>query len=190
MGSDFFYNDGLQPVNDDDHDWEYPSSDNIYQDEEPVLVVEEEPGVMVTQYIAQDELGQISFGYAHPGQAATNYRDALGNQFGSWAYITPEGLEITVSYIADTEGFRVFSDALPVAPQVIIEPPTETAEVAAARAEHMAAYIMAKNRLPGTVPVVPEPVVQPVTETPEVVHARQEFMKVFNEAKSRSAKVI
>ena len=40
-----------------------------------------------TQYHAQDELGQASFGYAYPGQAATNLRDGFGNQIGSYAYI-------------------------------------------------------------------------------------------------------
>ena len=38
------------------------------------------------QFHQQTELGQAAFGYAHPGQAAVNYRDALGNQVGSWAY--------------------------------------------------------------------------------------------------------
>ena len=36
---------------------------------------------------ARDKLGQASFGYAHPGQAATNLRDGFGNQIGSYAYI-------------------------------------------------------------------------------------------------------
>ena len=49
------------------------------------------PTVTATSYHSQDELGQPSFGYSHAGQAATNFRDAMGNQVGSYAYINPEG---------------------------------------------------------------------------------------------------
>ena len=38
------------------------------------------PSFTSTQFHAQDELGQARFGYAHPGQASTNYRDAMGKQ--------------------------------------------------------------------------------------------------------------
>jgi hypothetical protein len=43
------------------------------------------PSVSATQYRAQDELGQASFGYAHPGHASSNLRDGFGN---------PEGKEV------------------------------------------------------------------------------------------------
>lgn len=36
------------------------------------------PAVSASQYHAQDELGQASYGYAYPGQAASNVRDAFG----------------------------------------------------------------------------------------------------------------
>ena len=68
------------------------------------------PAVTSTQYHSQDELGQASYGYSHPGQSATNFRDAMGNQVGSYAYISPEGREIRVSYVADALGFRVISN--------------------------------------------------------------------------------
>ncbi|XP_032793988.2 uncharacterized protein LOC116930704 isoform X1 [Daphnia magna] len=142
-----------------------------------------------TQYIAQDELGQTSFGYAHTGQAATNYRDAWGNQVGNWAFITPEGQQIIVAYIADDQGFRAFSENLPVAPSFINEAPTDTIEVAAARAEHLAAYHLVKNRpvavIPAEVPNVG--FIQSVTDTPEVMLAKTEFMKVFNAIKNSRA---
>ncbi len=35
--------------------------------------------------------------YAHPGQAASNYRDGFDNQIGSYAYINPEGKEVRPS---------------------------------------------------------------------------------------------
>ena len=102
------------------------------------------PAVTKTQYHAQDEFGQASHGYAHPGQAAAEVRDAFGNVRGSYAYIDPNGKEVRVNYVADAvNGFRVESNALPVAPEapavpalVAPEPVTETPEVAQARAEH------------------------------------------------------
>lgn len=111
------------------------------------------PSFTVSQYHAQDELGQASFGYSHPGQAASNFRDAFGNQIGSWAYIDPEGKEVRVSYVADSNGFRVLSNALPVAPQPLAvdqlvgpSPVTETAEVQEAKRAHFAAVAEAKAR--------------------------------------------
>ena len=47
--------------------------------------------LICAMHIAQDELGQACFGYAHPGQAATNYRDVFGNQIGNYTYLNPEG---------------------------------------------------------------------------------------------------
>lgn len=93
-----------------------------------------------SQYHAQDVLGQASYGFSHPGQAASHYRDAAGNQVGSYAYINPEGKHVSVSYTADHRGFRVLSNDLPVAPvaPVVVlnspEPVQDTAEVAAAKA--------------------------------------------------------
>jgi hypothetical protein len=83
----------------------------------------------ISQFHAQDVVGQASYGYAYPGQAASNYRDIFGNQFGSNIYdMGPEGL-VRVNYVADAvNGFRVVS-TLPVAPEVI-------PEVAAAKIEH------------------------------------------------------
>ena len=114
------------------------------------------PSFSATQYHAQDELGQASFGYAHPGQAATNLRDAFGNQIGSYAYINPEGKEVRVSYTADHRGFRVLSNDLPVGPVANLVAPVQvqdTPEVAAAKAEHMAAVAAAKTVAAPATPV-------------------------------------
>jgi hypothetical protein len=87
---------------------------------------------MARQYQSQDGYGQAKFGYSHPGQSAETHRDAQGNQVGSYAYISPEGREIRVNFIADENGFRVDNDHT-----------QETAEVAAARSSHMAAHAAA-----------------------------------------------
>ncbi|KAI9552428.1 hypothetical protein GHT06_022794 [Daphnia sinensis] len=105
-------------------------------------VVYSYPANSASQYLAKDELGQASFGYAHPGQTATNIQDAYGNQVGSYAYFNPEGKEVRVSYTADSRGFRVLSNDLPVAPTANLVAPVpvqDTLEVAQAKAEHAAA---------------------------------------------------
>ncbi|XP_059353104.1 cuticle protein 7-like [Daphnia carinata] len=114
------------------------------------------PSYSASQYHSQDELGQASFGYAHPGQAATNLRDAFGNQIGSYAYINPEGKEVRVSYTADSRGFRVLSNDLPVAPVANLVAPVQvqdTPEVAAAKAEFAIKYAEAKAAATPAAPI-------------------------------------
>jgi len=107
------------------------------------------PAFHKTQYHAQDELGQASYGYAYPGQAHAAVRDAAGNERGSYAYINPDGNEIRVDYTAGHGGFQVASNALPVAPvhaAALPAPVADTPEVAHAKAAHFAAHAEAKAR--------------------------------------------
>ncbi|KAK2725533.1 hypothetical protein QYM36_000136 [Artemia franciscana] len=111
------------------------------------------PAYTASQYHSQDEIGQASYGYAHPGQSHAATRDAFGNVVGSYAYINPDGKEVRVNYVADSNGFRVASNDLPVAPTApVFEVPAEptpvedTPEVKAAKAEHFAAVEAAKAR--------------------------------------------
>jgi len=107
------------------------------------------PAFTKTQYHAQDELGQASHGYAYPGQAAAETRDAAGNVRGSYAYVNPEGKEVRVNYVADQGGFRAESNALPVAPAATLvgpAPVVDTPEVAVAKANHFAAVQEAQAR--------------------------------------------
>merc|ERR1712072_1389582 len=121
------------------------------------------PSTPSSQFHAQDEFGQFSFGYENINSAKTETKDAFGVTRGSYQYVDANGILQTVNYIADpVNGFRVagtnipvapaVSDvALPVAPQLPVvepliapEPVQETPEVAAARAEHLAAHEEAK----------------------------------------------
>merc|ERR1711911_578300 len=153
------------------------------------------PAVTANQYHSQDELGQASFGYSHPGQAAVNYRDAAGNQVGSWAYFSPEGKEVRVSYVADSNGFRVLSNALPEGPAavaaVLPEPVQDTPEVAAAKAAHFAAVEAAKAN-DGALPEVVNPTndlvaPMPVEDTAEVKEAKAAFFVAFEAAAAAAA---
>jgi hypothetical protein len=98
------------------------------------------PVATKTQYHAQDELGQASFGHSEPGQAHAAVRDAAGGVSGTFSYISPEGIPFTTHYRADHNGYRVASNALPVAPSVAIAGPIDTPEVQAAKAQHAAAH--------------------------------------------------
>merc|ERR1712130_547114 len=126
----------------------------------PVAPIVEPPS---SQFHAQDEFGQFSFGYQNINSAKTESRDAFGVTRGSYQYVDANGVLQTVNYIADpVNGFRVAGTNIPVAPEVapvaapvapiapvaapLVAPvaPAETPEVAAARAEHLAAHEKAK----------------------------------------------
>merc|ERR1712107_812696 len=98
---------------------------------------------------AQDEFGQFSFGYQNINSARTESKDAFGVTRGSYQYVDANGVLQTVNYISDdVNGFRVAATNVPVAPSAPaaapLVAPVETPEVAAARAEHLAAHEKAK----------------------------------------------
>ncbi|XP_063585299.1 uncharacterized protein LOC134762682 [Penaeus indicus] len=61
----------------------------------------------VSQYHAQDELGQYSFGYSGGPSSRSESRDAYGNVRGSFSYVDSYGNVQSRSYVADDFGFRV-----------------------------------------------------------------------------------
>lgn len=136
------YVDELDTLHDYEYEYETEDTDDTAHSPAPTS----------TQYYNQDDSGMSTFGYSYTGQSAFNMRDALGNQIGGWAYTNPEGKEIRVTYIADSNGYRVISNDLPVAPT----PVTETPEVAAARAEHMAIHAAIRSRFSTTPRTVEE----------------------------------
>ncbi|KAK2716084.1 uncharacterized protein LOC136043943 [Artemia franciscana] len=110
----------------------------------PVVV----PHITASQYHAQDELGQTSYGYAHPGQSKAEFRDAFGNVVGSYSYIDANNKEVVVNYVSDANGFRVVSNNLPVAAMANEqEQVQETPEVIEAKRQHFAAIAEAKARV-------------------------------------------
>jgi len=132
------------------------------------------PGLPITapssQFHAQDEFGQFSFGHSGGPSARTEARNAFGVTTGGYQYIDANGLVQTVQYIADGLGFRVQGTNLPVAPVAAPAPLLvtvgETDEVKAARADFEAAYAAAVAR------ATPEEV--EVAEAPAEVVAEEE----------------
>lgn len=144
------------------------------------------PMVHKSQYHAQNELGEASFGYSHRGQASATYQDPFGNQIGSYAYINPRGKEVKVSYVADALGFRVLSNDLPVAPVMLPVPVMDTPAVAEAKIAHMEAVEAARAGIVRTdLPV-------PVEDTEEVKAAKAEHAeakaKIVEESKDEEVK--
>merc|ERR1712121_541608 len=96
-----------------------------------------------TQYHAQDEFGQYSFGYAGGLTARSEHRNAFGGVSGSYNYVDSDGKVQTVNYVADALGFRVAGTNLPVAPEAPVAaakaaPQVALAEATAAPAEEAA----------------------------------------------------
>merc|ERR1711994_647988 len=87
-----------------------------------------------SQFHAQDEFGQFSFGHAGGPSARTEARNAYGVTTGSYQYIDANGLLQTVNYIADpVNGFRVAGTNLPVAPAAVAAAAAAPEEAAAER---------------------------------------------------------
>lgn len=69
-----------------------------------------------SQYHAQDELGQYTYGYVGPWSAKSETKSADGITRGGYSYIDANGILQTVNYIADAvNGFRVAATNLPKA---------------------------------------------------------------------------
>merc|ERR1712088_471022 len=106
-------------------------------------------GPVSSQFQAQDEFGNLAYGYQNINSAKQEQGNALGGVTGSYTYADEAGVH-TVNYVADDFGFRVASDNLPVAP----------------------VYNAA-------LPVAPVHAAAPVVDTPEVAEAKAAFFAAF-----------
>jgi len=146
-------------------------------------------GVTASQYHAQDELGQYSYGYAGGPSAKSEAKDAAGNVRGSYSYIDGNGLTQTVNYVADpVNGFRVAATNLPVGPapvgQVAIAASPIVHQQVAVRSAiptYVAASPASATNPFSTIHVAPLPV-----DTPEVHAAKIQHAAAHQEALIRS----
>merc|ERR1712088_933385 len=113
-------------------------------------------GPVSSQFQAQDEFGNLAYGYQNINSAKQEQGNALGGVTRSYTYADEAGVH-TVNYVADDFGFRVASDNLPVAPV------------------HNAAL-----------PVAPVHAAAPVVDTPEVAEAKAAFFAAFEAEASRT----
>merc|ERR1712168_242871 len=117
-----------------------------------------------SQFHAQDEFGNLNYGYTNINSVKQEVGNAYGGVSGGYSYVDANGQLQRVKYIADGLGFRVADSRLPVAPVydgvaptfnpeplvapvfdgVAPEPVVDTPEVAEAKAAHLAAVEAAK----------------------------------------------
>merc|ERR1712086_530614 len=112
-------------------------------------------GPVSSQFQAQDEFGNLAYGYQNINSAKQEQGNAYGGVTGSYTYADEAGVH-TVNYVADDFGFRVAGDNLPVAP----------------------VYNAA-------LPVAPVHLAAPVVDTPEVAEAKAAFFAAFEAEASR-----
>merc|ERR1712133_156141 len=116
-----------------------------------------------SQFHAQDEFGNLNYGYANINSAKQEVGNTYGGVSGGYSYVDANGALQQVQYIADGAGFRVADSRLPVAPvydgvaptfnpEPLVAPtfnpelpvaPVDTPEVAEAKAAHLAAVAAA-----------------------------------------------
>merc|ERR1712128_217677 len=113
-------------------------------------------GPVSSQFQAQDEFGNLAYGYQNINSAKQEQGNAYGGVTGSYTYADEAGVR-TVNYVADDLGFRVAGDNLPVAP----------------------VYNAA-------LPVAPVHIAAPVVDTPEVMEAKAAFFAAFEAEASRT----
>merc|ERR1711913_211527 len=113
-------------------------------------------GPVSSQFQAQDEFGNLAYGYQNINSAKQEQGNAYGGVQGSYTYADEAGVH-TVNYVADDFGFRVAGDNLPVAP----------------------VYNAA-------LPVAPVHNAAPVVDTPEVAEAKAAFFAAFEAEASRT----
>merc|ERR1712079_866731 len=98
--------------------------------------------VQGSQYHAQDDFGQYSFGYNDGSSVKQEVKTADGVIRGAYSYVDSDGIVQSVNYIADALGFRVGATNLPVH-HVDVEPVAAAAPVAAPVATPVAASVSA-----------------------------------------------
>merc|ERR1711864_68509 len=69
-----------------------------------------------SQFHAQDEFGNLNYGYANINSAKEEVGNTYGGVSGGYSYVDSNGVLQQVKYIADGAGFRVAVSRLPVAP--------------------------------------------------------------------------
>uniref|UniRef100_T1IS71 Cuticle protein 6 n=1 Tax=Strigamia maritima TaxID=126957 RepID=T1IS71_STRMM len=98
------------------------------------------PVVASNQYQAQDISGQYSFGYSTGNGIVKNEERALnGDISGGYAYISPEGQKVSITYTAGENGFMASGDAIPKS----VKP---TQDVAEATRSHLKAKAEAEAK--------------------------------------------
>merc|ERR1712112_25163 len=127
-----------------------PVATTTYAAAAPAIAAAPVAATYGSQFQAQDEFGNIAYGYQNINSAKQESGNAYGGVTGSYTYADEAGVH-TVNYVADALGFRVAGDNLPVAPVHAavapvntLAPVVDTPEVVEAKAAFFQAYDAAK----------------------------------------------
>jgi hypothetical protein len=118
-----------------------------------------------SQFHAQDEFGNLNYGYTNINSVKQEVGNAYGGVTGGYSYVDATGALQRVEYVADGLGFRVADSRLPVAPVYDGVAPTFNPE-------------------PLVAPVFDGVAPEPVQDTPEVVEARAAHLAAVEAAKA------
>merc|ERR1719154_633086 len=74
------------------------------------------PAYTGSQFHAQDEFGNLNYGYSNINSVKQEVGNTYGGVQGGYSYVDANGALQQVQYVADGAGFRVADSRLPVAP--------------------------------------------------------------------------
>merc|ERR1711936_55959 len=138
-----------------------------------------------SQYHAQDDFGQYSFGYNDPNSVRQKVKTADGVVRGAYRYVDTSGVVQTVEYIADAAGFRVAGTNLPQGTVALPASVVDTPEVAAAKQAHALAHAQADAAAavqPEDLSLYDTPAVAPVAVPAPVVFTQDPIAPVAAES--------
>ena len=128
-----------------------------------------------SQFHAQDEFGNLNYGYTNINSVKQEVGNTYGGVTGGYSYVDANGQLQRVEYVADGLGFRVADSRLPVAPVYDGVAPTFNPEPLVAPTF---------NPEPLVAPVFTGVAPEPVQDTPEVVEARAAHLAAVEAAKA------
>ena len=128
------------------------------------------PAYTGSQFHAQDEFGNLQYGYSNLNSVKHEVGNTYGGVSGGYSYVDANGQLQRVEYVADGLGFRVADSRLPVAPEFNPEP--------------LVAPVF--NPEPLVAPVFDGVAPEPVQDTPEVAEARAAHLAAVEAAKAET----
>merc|ERR1711990_1154375 len=137
-----------------------------------------------SQFQAQDEFGNIQYGYSNLNSVKQEVGNTYGGVSGSYSYVDANGQVQTTNYVADHLGFRVQATNLPVAPAA----PEVELPVAPVHEYTLPVAPVFEGKAPVheyTLPVAPVDTgvaPEPVQDTPEVAEAKAAHLALLAEA--------
>merc|ERR1739838_1099947 len=140
-----------------------------------------------SQFQAQDEFGNLQYGYANINSQKHEVGNTYGGVQGSYSYVDANGVVQTTNYIADHLGFRVQATNLPVAiaaPEVAL-PVAPVFEGKAPVHEYVLPVAPVHEYTLPIAPVYEGVAPESVVDTPEVAAAKAEHLALVAAAAER-----